>query len=98
MSERTPADHPGKLLLDEFMEREEWTISRFAEALNVYIEDVRDLFSGDRDITPELSQELGVLMGKKPLHWWILQEQWYEARKLRPGTRKRNRLREYGEK
>jgi addiction module HigA family antidote len=75
-------EHPGEALLDEFRRRD-MTISYWAEQLGVWITDLDMLFRGERDITPELSADLGELLGTTPLFWMNMQEQWYEWRKLR---------------
>jgi addiction module HigA family antidote len=82
---RRPAEvvHPGELLLEEFVERDDKTISYWAEQLGVYVSDVCDLFACKRDITPELAMDLSKLLGTSASYWLRLQEQWYEWRKLR---------------
>lgn len=93
MVTRRPAEniHPGEMLADEIFGRPDGTISYVAEQLDIYTSDLRDLLNGKRDITPELSAALGRLLGCDGMLWMMLQEQWYEWRRLRPGVgRRRN--------
>ena len=68
--------HPGRILLEEFLEPMEKTQSSFAEELGWTKAKLNELIKGKRGITAETALDLSEALGTSPKLWMNLQSNW----------------------
>lgn len=64
--------HPGKVLLEELLERD-WTLTGLAKDLELDRETMRDILLGLEAVTPELAAKIAALIGTSEQFWLNLQ-------------------------
>lgn len=69
----TPREHPGKLLLEKYLQPLDISVRQLARALNVGRGRLDAVVCGRSGINPDLSMRLGRHFGDPPLHWLDLQ-------------------------
>ena len=78
MSVRVPThaepEHPGSILLEEFIRPQGWTLERTAELLGMNLCDLERLIGGHHAITPVSALQLQRLFGSSVRFWMNLQE------------------------
>lgn len=65
--------HPGKVLLDEYLEPLEMTQVALAKHLDIPIQRVNEIVRGKRGVTPETAWLLSQAFGTTPQFWLNLQ-------------------------
>ncbi len=85
-SHRIP-EHPGEILLEEFLIPLKMTQSALAVHLSVPVQRVNELVNGRRGITPETAWMLGQAFGTGPEFWMNLQTV-HDLGKTREETKK----------
>ncbi|HEX2925271.1 MAG: HigA family addiction module antitoxin [Bacteroidota bacterium] len=65
--------HPGKILLEEFLEPMEITQYRLAKEINVPARRINEIVHGERGITPDTSLRLAKFFGMSETFWLNLQ-------------------------
>ncbi len=97
MSEgKTRPVHPGKILLEEFLEKMGISQNRLAIDINVPPRRINEIVHGKRRITAESALRLGRCFGISPKFWLGMQMDYdlsIEEEKL--GDRLQNEVREY---
>jgi len=73
----TPAEvfSPGEYLRDELKERA-WPDDRFAEILDLPIEETSEILDGKREVTEEIAGALSKALGTTPELWLNLQREY----------------------
>lgn len=74
-SDREPT-HPGKMLLEEFLEPMEITQRELADAIRVPYQRINELVNGRRGITPSTALRLARFFGNSEGFWLNLQLRW----------------------
>src|SRR5439155_36048 len=69
---RTP-EHPGEILLEEFLRPLEMSQTTLAEHLGITVQRVNEIVNGRRGITPETAWMLGKVFDISPEFWMNLQ-------------------------
>lgn len=69
--------HPGKVLIEELLERD-WTLSSLAADLQLDRDTLRDFLLGVESLTPELAAKIAKLIGTSEQFWLNLQSS-YDA-------------------
>lgn len=67
------ATHPGKILLDEFLQPMGVTQKAFAEHLGIPVQRVNELIRGKRGVTPDTAWLLSEALDTSPEFWLNLQ-------------------------
>ena len=65
--------HPGKILLEEFLNPLEVTQVAFAKHIGVPVQRINELIRGKRGVTPETAWLLAQALGTTPQFWINLQ-------------------------
>jgi addiction module HigA family antidote len=75
MSSRLPKEpnHPGEMLLEEFLKPMGLTQSAFAEHIGVSFKRVNEIVNGRRAVTPETAWLFSQALGTTPQFWMNLQ-------------------------
>ena len=71
-----PPTHPGKMLLEEFLDPMALTQSELAQAIAVPYQRINEIVNGRRGITPSTALRLGQFFGMSPDFWMNLQQRW----------------------
>ena len=72
---RTPT-HPGKMLLEEFLEPMGLTQRQLADRIHVPYQRVNELVNGKRGVTPATALRLAKFFGTSAGFWMNLQLRW----------------------
>jgi len=73
-------EHPGEILMEEFLAPMEMTQSAFAEHLGIPVQRVNEIVNGRRGITPDTAWMFGRALGTSPEFWMNLQATYDLAR------------------
>jgi addiction module HigA family antidote len=65
--------HPGEMLLEEFMQPNEWTQVHVADELGWTKAKLNELIKGKRGITADTALDLAEFLGTSPKLWMNLQ-------------------------
>ena len=68
--------HPGKMLLEEFLEPMRLSQRDLAEAIGVPYQRVNELVNGRRGVSPSTALRLSKLLGTSADFWLNLQQRW----------------------
>ena len=68
--------HPGKMLLEEFLEPMRLSQRDLAEAIGVPYQRVNELVNGRRGVSPSTALRLSKLLGTSAEFWLNLQQRW----------------------
>jgi antitoxin HigA-1 len=88
-------DHPGVILLAEYLQPHAITQKRLADALGYTPETVSNLIKGKRNITERIALDLADVFDTSPQYWLNLQMTWalwHEKTKHQPKQRLAKRL------
>lgn len=70
------AEHPGKILIREFLEPLGLTQYRLAKHIGCTLPRINQVCLGKRGVTPELAFRLGKYFGNGGMYWMNLQNEW----------------------
>jgi antitoxin HigA-1 len=87
-------NHPGEILLEEFLQPLGLTQVALADHIGVSVQRINELVKGKRGVTPETAWLLGQALGTSAEFWTTLQSN-YDLARSRPKTRV-SRLRRVG--
>ena len=68
--------HPGEMLLEEFIQPNEWTQAYVAEQLKWTKAKLNELINGKRGITADTALDLAEFLGTSAKLWMNLQATW----------------------
>jgi len=80
-----PPNHPGEILLEEFLKPREMTQSELSERLDIPLQRVNSIVNGKRSVTPETAILLARFFETTAEFWMNLQTQydlWHAERAL----------------
>jgi addiction module HigA family antidote len=80
-----PPNHPGEILLEEFLKPREMTQSELSERLEIPLQRVNSIVNGKRSVTPETAILLARFFETTAEFWMNLQTQydlWHAERAL----------------
>ncbi len=80
-----PPNHPGEILLEEFLKPREMTQSELSERLEIPLQRVNSIVNGRRSVTPETAILLARFFETTAEFWMNLQTQydlWHAERAL----------------
>ncbi|MCE8163894.1 MAG: HigA family addiction module antidote protein [Candidatus Moeniiplasma glomeromycotorum] len=72
-SKKFPPIHPGVMLKEDLLMEKKISQVRLAQDIDIPIQQIRELCSGKKAITPLLSLKLGIYFGMSPNFWLNLQ-------------------------
>jgi addiction module HigA family antidote len=77
---RAPA-HPGKILLNEYLEPLGVPQTKFAERIGVPVQRVNEIIKGKRGVTEDTALRFAAALNTSPGFWLNLQQRWnlYQA-------------------
>lgn len=73
ISKKIPLDHPGILLLEEFMEPHGINASQLARMMDIDRNRISQIIRGKRDITADTALRLSLVFGTTARFWMNLQ-------------------------
>ncbi len=73
MAKKIPLEHPGTILLEEFLEPNGLTPSKLAAMIGVDRRRTYDIVNGKRPITADTAMRLAILFGNTPRFWMNMQ-------------------------
>ncbi len=73
MVKKIPLEHPGTVLLEEFLEPHDITPSKLATMIGVDRRRTYDIVKGKRPITADTAMRLGLLFGNTARFWMNMQ-------------------------
>jgi addiction module HigA family antidote len=76
MTKKIPLEHPGTVLLEEFLEPYDITPSKLAALIGVDRRRTYDIVNGKRPITADTAMRLGLLFGNSPRFWMNMQSRY----------------------
>ncbi len=88
-------EHPGEILLEEFLRPLKMTQSALAEHLGVPVQRINELVNGRRGITPETAWMLGRAFKVGPEFWMNLQTN-FDLAKTREASARTRPLKKAG--
>lgn len=65
--------HPGKVLLEEFLQPMEIPQTHFAEHLGIHVQRLNEIIKGKRGVTPDTAWKLAKALKTSPEFWMNLQ-------------------------
>ncbi len=76
MTKKLTPIHPGKILLEDFMEPHKISQNKLSIALGVDIARINNIVNENRSITPDTAMRLGVYFKTGPKVWLNLQQEY----------------------
>ena len=71
-----PPNHPGEMLLEEFLSPYSLTQRQLADAIHVPYQRINEIVNCRRGITPSTALRLGKFFSTSPDFWMNLQQSW----------------------
>ncbi|OCQ98204.1 addiction module antidote protein, HigA family [Nostoc sp. MBR 210] len=71
-----PPNHPGEILLKDFLEPLEISPTELAQAIHVHPQHINEIVTGKRPITPSTALRLAKFLGNSAEFWLNLQQNW----------------------
>ncbi|MBD2597089.1 HigA family addiction module antidote protein [Nostoc spongiaeforme FACHB-130] len=71
-----PPNHPGEILLKDFLEPLEISPTELAQAIHVSPQHINEIVTGKRPITPSTALQLAKFLGNSAEFWLNLQQNW----------------------
>ncbi len=68
-----PPVHPGRVLMEDYLEPLEMTQAAFSKAIDVSYPRLNELIKGKRGVTPSTALRLAHALGTTPQYWMNLQ-------------------------
>ena len=78
-TKKEPVEHPGEILLMQFMRPRHMRIRELAYAMRCSVEHLYDLIAGNRDITNEDAVSLAKLFSTSAGFWFRLQKKYDDS-------------------
>ncbi|ALF55761.1 XRE family transcriptional regulator [Nostoc piscinale CENA21] len=71
-----PPNHPGEILLKDFLEPLKISPTELAQAIHVPPQHINEIVTGKRPITPSTALRLAKFLGNSAEFWLNLQQNW----------------------